>query len=71
MKVFVTIDEDGHLNAASTKNPIECMELIQKNETLSNQFDENGNQPEDMINFEDFLTQFVSRGVANLVEVRD
>jgi len=69
MRVFVTIDNSGHLSAASTKNPIECMELIEKNETLSTKFDENGNQPEDMINFEDFLTQFISRGTANLIEI--
>jgi len=69
MKVFVTIDDDGQLSAASTKNPIECMELIEKDKSLSSTFDKNGNQPEDMINFEDFLTQFISTGKANIIEI--
>lgn len=71
MRVFVTMDDDGHFRAASVNNPIECMKIIERNEQLSDSMEEQDIQPEDMINFEDFLGRLTGRGVAELVEVND
>jgi len=71
MKVFVTIDEDGNLCAASVKNPIQCMKLIENNEAFDSIISDYGLTEIDMINFEDYLQNFVSRGLANIVEVSE
>ena len=71
MKVFVTIDEDGNLGAASVKNPIQCMKLIENNEAFDSIISDYGLTEIDMINFEDYLQNFVSRGLANIVEVSE
>lgn len=71
MLIFVTKDDEGSLRAASTKNPIECMEIIDKSSHLGSIIDEKGIEKEDMINFEDFLTQLVSHGVAELINVTE
>ena len=71
MKVFVTLDEDGHLGAASVNNPIECMKLIDKNEVFNDIIRDYDLTEIDMINFEDYLKNFISDGLANIVEVTE
>jgi hypothetical protein len=72
-KVFIVIDiVNGNIDAASVKNPIKCMELIDKSERLSEVYDEGKFQPEDLINFTEFLEEhFVVEGISNVVKIEE
>lgn len=72
-KVFIVIDDiDGNIKAASVKNPIKCLELIEKSERLSDIYKERNFQPEDLINFTEFLeNDFIVDGISNVVKLEE
>lgn len=69
-KAFIVID-NGSIKAASIKNPIACMELIEQNKTLSNAFDIADIQSEDLINFESTLKRLEITGVSQVVNIEE